>query len=83
LGQAEQPDLRRPIAISVVILWGFLSASSSGEYGRIAVVAFAIALPLLTVLIGGWLSGDPTRSTATFEITKAVVMVRFIAVTTR
>jgi hypothetical protein len=41
------------------------------------VVAFAIALPLLAVLIllGELHPSDPTQSTVTYEITKAVAMV--------
>jgi hypothetical protein len=65
------------IAISVVILQGFLSASSLGVSGRISVVAFAVALPLLAVLIllGELHPDDPTQSTVSYEITKAVAMV--------
>jgi hypothetical protein len=65
------------IAISVVILQGYVSASSLGVSGRISVVAFAIALPLLAVLIllGELHPGDPTQSTVIYEITKAVAMV--------
>jgi hypothetical protein len=65
------------IAISVVILQGFLSTPSIGVSGKISVVAFAIALPLLAVLIllGELHPGDPTPSNVTYEITKAVAMV--------
>jgi hypothetical protein len=68
------------IAISVVILQGFLGASSPGVSGRVSVVAFAVALPLLAVLIllGELHPGGPTRSTVTYEVTKAVAMVSSI-----
>ncbi|MEV6278770.1 hypothetical protein [Nocardia sp. NPDC051832] len=39
------------IAIGVVILQGFLTAQSLGASAKISVIAFAIALPLLAVLI--------------------------------
>jgi hypothetical protein len=65
------------IAIGVVILQGFLTASSLGVSGRISVVAFAIALPLLAVLIllGELHAGDRTPSNVTYEVTKAVALV--------
>jgi hypothetical protein len=65
------------IAISVVILQGFLGTSALGVSGRISIVAFAVALPLLAVLIllGELHSDDPTQATAVYEIAKAVAMV--------
>lgn len=69
------------IAISVVILQGFLGTSSLGVSGRVSVVAFAVALPLLAVLIllGELHPGELTQSTVTYEITKAVAMVSAVA----
>jgi hypothetical protein len=68
------------IAISVVILQGFLGNSALGVSGRISIVAFAVALPLLAVLIllGELHPDDPTHSSVTYEVTKAVAMVSAI-----
>jgi hypothetical protein len=65
------------IAIGVVILQGFLSATSLGASGRISVVAFAVALPLLAVqlLLGELHATDHTvKSTTTDGIMKAVAL---------
>jgi hypothetical protein len=65
------------IAISVVILQGFLGTSALRASGRVSIVAFAVALPLLAVLIllGELHPDDPTHASMVYEITKAVAMV--------
>ncbi|WP_194818277.1 hypothetical protein [Nocardia sp. XZ_19_385] len=69
------------IAIGVVILQGFLTAHPLGTSARISVIAFAIALPLLAVLIllGELRSGDsPAPSNATDEAVKGLAMLASI-----
>ncbi|MFI6365324.1 hypothetical protein ACIBG0_21505 [Nocardia sp. NPDC050630] len=65
------------IAIGVVILQGFLTASPLGTSGRISMIAFAISLPLLAVLLmlDEWQSGEQAPSPSmTDEAAKAIAL---------
>ncbi|MFC7446567.1 hypothetical protein [Rhodococcus daqingensis] len=63
------------IAIGVVILQGFLTADPLGTSGKISVVAFAVALPLLAVLIMlGELQASATKVSMTDEIAKGIAL---------
>jgi type IV secretory pathway TrbD component len=66
------------IAVGVVVLQGFLTVSPLQVSGRISVVAFAIALPLLAVLVllGELHSGqDAAQAGKLDEITKGVALI--------
>ncbi|MFI7667198.1 hypothetical protein [Nocardia sp. NPDC049526] len=65
------------IAIGVVILQGFLTASPLGVSGRISMIAFAISLPLLAVLLmlDEWQSGEQAPSPSmTDDAAKAIAL---------
>ncbi|WP_433755184.1 hypothetical protein [Nocardia sp. CA-135398] len=69
------------IAIGVVILQGFLTASPLGTSGRISMIAFAISLPLLAVLLmlDEWQSGEQAPSPSmTDEAAKAIALLSSI-----
>ncbi|GAB2680779.1 hypothetical protein [Nocardia goodfellowii] len=69
------------IAIGVVILQGFLTAHPLGTSAQISVIAFAVALPLLAVLILlGELHGSDQagQANATDEAVKAIAMLASI-----
>ncbi|WP_433602720.1 FGGY-family carbohydrate kinase [Nocardia sp. CA-135953] len=65
------------IAIGVIILQGFLTASPLGVSGRISMIAFAISLPLLAVLLmlDEWQSGEQAPSPSmTDDAAKAIAL---------
>ncbi|MFI9508283.1 hypothetical protein [Nocardia sp. NPDC052566] len=65
------------IAIGVVILQGFLTADPLDIAGKISVIGFAVALPLLAVLIllGDLQTNDPSvRSNITDEAIKPLAL---------
>lgn len=65
------------IAVGVVILQGFLTASPLGVSGRISMIAFAISLPLLAVLLmlDEWQSGEQAPSPSmTDDAAKAIAL---------
>ncbi|MEV0293628.1 hypothetical protein [Nocardia sp. NPDC050710] len=69
------------IAIGVVILQGFLTADALGVSGKISVIGFAIALPLLAVLIMiGELHGEQAAApNLTDEAARVVALLSSVA----